>query len=238
MKYPPRYVVHVVIAFLLVGVATVWIEHSAFDLAIANLFYLGEGRWLIDKSNWLFDGLFYTVPKRLLIVFELYVIAAWFWRYKTNNHQNPPKIFRPVASLSVRELGYLAMTMLFVPTVVASLKTITHTPCPVSLELFGGVLPYLPLMENIQMAFGKKCFPAAHASSGFALYALCFVPSFWRYRRQMAMGVTLLAWLMGGYKMAIGDHFFSHTLVSMCLAWGICAAMASLFFKNNPQNHS
>ena len=65
-----------------------------------------------------------------------------------------------------------------------------------------------------------------HASAGFALYAWAFIPSLWHKRWQIAAMVTVIAWLMGGYKMLIGDHFFSHTLVSMSLAWGICAAVA------------
>lgn len=35
---------------------------------------------------------------------------------------------------------------------------------------------------------------------------------------------------MGRYKMAIGDHFFSHTLVSMLLAWTQACATATIIF--------
>ena len=54
-------------------------------------------------------------------------------------------------------------------------------------------------------------------SSGFTLYAWAFLPRLKNYRWQIAAGVTLLAWAMGLYKMAIGDHFLSHTVVSMFL---------------------
>ncbi len=36
---------------------------------------------------------------------------------------------------------------------------------------------------------------------------------------------------MGLYKMMFGDHFFSHTLVSMLLSLTIACALASVFFK-------
>ncbi|MFT4920483.1 MAG: membrane-associated PAP2 superfamily phosphatase, partial [Zhongshania aliphaticivorans] len=54
---------------------------------------------------------------------------------------------------------------------------------------------------------------------GFALLALYYLPKSRRRRRQM-LGIALTAgWAMGGYKMLLGHHFFSHTLVSMLLCW-------------------
>ena len=38
---------------------------------------------------------------------------------------------------------------------------------------------------------------------------------------------------MGLYKMLFGDHFFSHTLVSMLLSLTIACALATLFFKDS-----
>ncbi len=36
-----------------------------------------------------------------------------------------------------------------------------------------------------------------------------------RTRRRVVAAALSLGWITGGYKMAIGDHFFSHTRVSM-----------------------
>ena len=41
---------------------------------------------------------------------------------------------------------------------------------------------------------------------------------------------------MGLYKMLFGDHFFSHTLVSMLLSLTIACALANLFFKDSITN--
>jgi membrane-associated PAP2 superfamily phosphatase len=41
-----------------------------------------------------------------------------------------------------------------------------------------------------------------------------------RRHRARAVYLALAAgWAMGGYKMLIGDHFLSHTIISMLLAW-------------------
>ena len=43
---------------------------------------------------------------------------------------------------------------------------------------------------------------------------------------------------MGLYKMLFGDHFFSHTLVSMLLSLTIACALANVFFKRAAKNKS
>lgn len=220
----------------LVGLAlsilfTLAIEHSQLDVIISQSLYQGQGTWLIDKAAKLPNLLFYTLPKRLLLLLELYLIVAYLQRLllkKNPNHWlvQQTHFFRPLSRFSRAELGYLALAMLMVPTITASLKAVTHVSCPSHLQMFDGNLPYLTIWESIIEKTHAKCFPAAHASSGFALYAWAFLPSLWHYRWQIVAVVTIVAWLMGGYKMAIGDHFFSHTLVAMTLAWTLCAGIA------------
>lgn len=224
------------ISLILAMLATIFIEHSSLDIAIAQFFYQGNGNWLIEKDSRLPDLIFYTGLKRLLIVFELYIILAWLnrlFQYKRPSSKLGKNfaIFRPLQRFSLQELGYLAGVMLLVPTVVATLKSITSVPCPSNLQIFGGEWAYLSLWQDIIGHSGQKCFPAAHASSGFSLYAWVFLPSLKRQRWAIAWGVTILAWAMGLYKMAIGDHFFSHTVVSMCLGWAMCSGMAWGIFR-------
>jgi membrane-associated PAP2 superfamily phosphatase len=46
-------------------------------------------------------------------------------------------------------------------------------------------------------------------------------------KRALLFGITT-GWLMGTYKMLIGDHFLSHTIVTMLLAWLIICAIAAM----------
>jgi membrane-associated PAP2 superfamily phosphatase len=122
-----------------------------------------------------------------------------------------------------RGLWLLLLSLILVPATVGILKDTTNVACPRSLREFGGTLPYVHVFEAypVQQRPARKqlCFPAGHASCGFALFALMYVFSSRRNRRlALAFGCTL-GWLMGGYKMLIGDHFLSHTIVSMLLAW-------------------
>ncbi|MGP5068139.1 MULTISPECIES: phosphatase PAP2 family protein [Psychrobacter] len=127
----------------------------------------------------------------------------------------------------------LLIILIVVPSTIALLKGITHVSCPNHLTLFGEDLPYLNLWQNIIAKTDAKCFPAAHASAGFSLCGLAFLPSLHKYRYRIVEVVTVLGWTMGLYKMMFGDHFFSHTLVSMLLSLTIACALASLLFKKS-----
>ena len=233
-------IIHAISALVLAILATLLIEHSSLDLTISNWFYVGAGHWLIDKTAVLSDLIFYTLPKRLLLLVVIYLVLAWAWRYWQNKQpacaQKYIPLFKSLNQLSTREIGYLCMAMIAVPSLVATLKAITHVPCPVSLRDFGGQLAYLSLQQDITQHLSVQCFPAAHASAGFALYALAFIPSLVRASSArfmvISLIVTLTGWIMGGYKMAIGDHFFSHTLVSMLLAWAVASGVAWVMFNN------
>ncbi len=217
-------------------IATLTFEHSQFDVRISNLFYT-NGHWLLEKGAQPYRFIFYDSPKLLLILFGVYLIMVLIWHYWQRRYANTvnAKVFfiRPIAALSSREVGYLLITIIIVPTVIATLKSFTHVSCPNSLFLFNGDLPYLNLWQNILAKTPAKCFPAAHASAGFSLYGLAFLPTVQKYRYKIFVLVTALGWTMGLYKMAFGDHFFSHTLVSMLLSLTLACALASLFFRRS-----
>lgn len=217
-------------------IATLTFEHSQFDIRISVLFYT-NGQWLIQKGAQPYAFIFYDGPKALLILLATYLITVLIIKYRQlpNNASitNTSKINRFIMPFSVREISYLLIILIVVPSTIALLKGITHVSCPNHLTLFGGDLPYLNLWQNIIAKTDAKCFPAAHASAGFSLYGLVFLPSLHKYRYRIFTVVTVLGWTMGLYKMSFGDHFFSHTLVSMLLSLTITFTLASLLFKKS-----
>ena len=214
-------------------IATLTFEHSQFDIRISELFY-ANGHWLLEKDAQPYAFIFYDFPKWLLILFGVYLITVLTWRYwqsRLTKTVNAKAFFiRPIAALSSREIAYLLITIIIVPTVIATLKSFTHVSCPNNLSLFNGDLSYLNLWQNMLAKTPAKCFPAAHASAGFSLYGLAFLPTLQKHRYKVFVIVTVLGWTMGLYKMSFGDHFFSHTLVSMLLAWTITCGLAMIFF--------
>jgi membrane-associated PAP2 superfamily phosphatase len=76
-----------------------------------------------------------------------------------------------------------------------------------------------------------SCWPAGHASGGFALLSLFFL---FKSRRNKIFALIFglsVGWMMGLYKMLIGDHFLSHTIITMILAWLIILVIAKIVNK-------
>ncbi len=232
-------VIQLLLLSALTVVATLIFEHSQWDISISQLF-CSNGNWLLEKGVQPYRFIFYDGPKLLLILFGAYLLIASIWQYRQRRRSNTtitePSLFKPIAALSGREVGYLLLIIIVVPTIIATLKSITHVSCPNHLYLFNGDLPYLSIWQNILAKTDAKCFPAAHASAGFALYGLAYLPTLQRHRIKIFIIVTVLGWMMGLYKMSFGDHFFSHTLVSMLLAWSLACGLSMTFFAKANMN--
>jgi len=117
-----------------------------------------------------------------------------------------------------------------VPLSVAALKAGTNIACPRELAVYGGDIEYVGILPmyspDAAPQSRQKCFPASHASSGFALFALFFLfRSAVNRRRALYLGL-LVGGIGGAYKIAIGDHFLSHTIVALLLAWLIANLVA------------
>ena len=227
---------------ILAIIAALIFEHSQFDIAISQLFY-NQNHWLIAKDTQPYAFIFYDLPKMLIILSALLLIMTLLWRYwqdkRYSKDNNNPQIRGRLLQFSNRDLSYLLLVLIIVPSITASLKSITHVSCPNHLLLFNGEFAYLSIWQNILAKTPAKCFPAAHASAGFALYALAYLPQLQKYRGRITLAVSVLGWSMGLYKMSIGDHFFSHTLVSMLLSWSIaCGIAAFIFSTKNPKRHA
>ncbi|WP_367106910.1 PAP2 family lipid A phosphatase [uncultured Psychrobacter sp.] len=225
--------------FCLTIIAALTFEHSQFDIRISEFFY-NNGQWLIQKGAQPYAFIFYDGPKALLILSAIYLLGMLVVKYRqplnTTSTINNSKLDRFIVPFSVREISYLLIVLIVVPSTIALLKGVTHVSCPNHLTLFSGDLPYLNLWQSMLTKTDAKCFPAAHASAGFSLYGLAFLPTLYKYRYRIFEIVTVLGWTMGIYKMMFGDHFFSHTLVSMLLSLTIACAFASLFFKRTTKH--
>lgn len=199
------------------------------DILIQNNFYNFETKsWLIDKNEPILKFFLYDGLKRALIMFGIFIlILLIFFRKKTFVKEYK------------KGLLIVLLSLIFVPTVVITLKNTTNTPCPCNIEHFGGEYPDIKVFDKYPKDFVQKskikCWPAGHASVGFALMALFFF--FKNPRNQFfgLIGAITLGWTMGSYKMLLGDHFFSHTLITMLLAWIIILVIVKLTQLNKKE---
>lgn len=107
-------------------------------------------------------------------------------------------------------------------SVVSFLKSDSMHACPSDLTIYGGNLPLFALFEHLPKGVAAgHCFPAGHASGGFALMAFCF--AFRDEKPKFAVGMLMLALVlgfsMGWAQMMRGEHFLSHNLWSAWVVW-------------------
>ncbi|HHI69425.1 MAG TPA: phosphatase PAP2 family protein [Rhodobacteraceae bacterium] len=214
---------HVLISVILLFVVIFGLENTGIDLLVQKMFFR-DGAWLIDYSQPVIRFLFYDAPKRILVIGTAVILLLWLLSW----------VVKPLARFRERKYIYIVLCMLLVPAVVGLGKKETHVHCPYQLQEFGGDVPYVTLFEANKVDYPGRCFPAGHASGGFAL--LLFVMLARTRRQQLAAVATAMAlgWAMGGYQMLNGRHFLSHTLTTILLAWIIILLVHMAVFGRQP----
>ncbi|MDP3588831.1 MAG: phosphatase PAP2 family protein [Sulfuricurvum sp.] len=204
---------NILITAIVLIVAVLFFGLSPADIWVQKHFYnLATHQWILDTNNTVLKFVFYDGIKRLLIViavlFLFVLILGWKKQWM--------RAYR-------RGLIIVVLSSIAVPLVVGSLKAVSNMPCPKSLDIFNGTYPHTCVWEKYATKDchleKQKCWPAGHASGGFALLSLIFL--FHSRKNKIIAGSIAMGigWSMGSYKMLIGDHFLSHTVITMILAW-------------------
>ena len=201
---------------------------SSIDLLIQDHFYNFETQqWILSiNKEGITHFIFYDGIKRLLVLFAVFLLLALIFLRKNIWVKN-----------NISGLIIVLLSLMIVPFVVSTIKNVSNVACPKALTHYGGSVPYVAVFEaypnNQKPAKKQLCFPAAHASGGFALLSLFFLAQSIKRRKQAIFLALSIGWLMGGYKMLIGHHFLSHTVISMMLAWfliNIIAVVIKTYF--------
>jgi len=203
----------IVITSVLLILVIALFQFTELDIIIQNFFYNFETKtWLIDKNEPILKFFLYDGLKKLLIIFALLLLVILIF-------------FRKNSLVKEYKKGLLIVVLsaIFVPFVVITLKNTTNTPCPCDIVHFNGIYPPVKVFdsypENFVQTSKIKCWPAGHASAGFALMSLFFLFKSTRNKRRALIGALITGSTMGIYKMLLGDHFFSHTIITMLIAW-------------------
>jgi membrane-associated PAP2 superfamily phosphatase len=143
---------------------------------------------------------------------------AWAWRQPEWRGQR-------------RAMACLLASVLVSTLLVSWLKSRTNMDCPWDLSRYGGMRDYVGLFETRppRMPDGR-CFPAGHASGGYAWMALYFyllaVRPAWRLRG-LTMGIAL-GLVLGIAQQLRGAHFLSHDLWTAGLCWAVAVGVHAL----------
>ncbi len=201
---------HLVLPLLLAGGILFTLEHSTLDLWLADQWYAWEGGQWALRNHWFTYDVLHHHGKQFIILLGVGVLGALVAGLRWQR-------VRPVR----RPLLYLFTCMAALPALIAFAKRFSPVPCPWHLSRYGGEVLY---QHNFTYTFGATsgghCFPAGHASAGFALLAVyfCALPYVQRPRFFLLPGLVVgSAFALG--QQARGAHFLSHDLWTLTLCW-------------------
>jgi len=197
---------------------------TTVDISIAHALFFDEARsrWL-GASSWWTNELVHRDGAWLVRSMATASLTLWLATWvcpHLHELRRPALYFFATVVLSVGLVGLL--------------KTFTNVDCPRDLTEFGGTFPFIHLFEHRPAQLRHaRCFPAAHASSGYALLALYFAlreRSWLAARLGLAAGL-LLGLVFGIAQQARGAHFVSHDLWSAMLVWTVALCLYTFAFR-------
>jgi len=192
-------------------------EFTNADVIIQEYLYSPlDKSWFLKDPVHLYRSIFYNGIKIPIYIVGFGAIVASLISWKKN-----------IWPLHRKGLFIVSLSLMILPFSIAVVgKNLTNVQCPYDLDHFSGRFPYVKLFDhypkNPNSPDGKfpqgRCFPAGHASGGFALMGfVCF----FRDKRKNIFAFIfsmIMGWTMGIYQMLRGAHFLSHTLTTMILA--------------------
>ncbi len=198
-------------------------EFSNLDILIQNYFYnFSNKEWIINRDNKLLKFFFYDGIKILLIALLILIFLGLIF-------------FRKNKLIQIYRNGFIIVLFsgILIPCSIGILKKITKTPCPKNISYYDGNHPYIKVFQKYPELFKKRvnCWPAGHASVGFSFLSLFFLFKKTRNKLLSFIAALIIGFIMGIYKMLIGDHFISHTIITMIISWLVILIVASITKK-------
>ena len=217
------YHAHFWLPLLAFAVLAVGLMLAHGDVWIADRLYAWQGhRWAL-KDAFLTQTLIHIGGRDLSTVAWLAAAAMW-------------GVARLRADLAPwrKPLAYLVLSTLLGTALVAWVKSWSNMDCPWDLLRYGGDRAYIGLLGLRPVGLSRGvCFPAGHASAGYAWMALYFFFLAVRPRlRWLGLSIGIAAGLLFGIAQQLrGAHFLSHDLWTAAICWMSALGLYRAFFR-------
>ena len=197
------------LSFVLCIVALCIMELSSLDFAVSDLLFQESiQQWLVSANNERLHFIFYDGIKTVYMGLVVIVLVALFAQKVPNEYKKGAITF--------------VVSVILITSLVGLLKASTNMACPKDLMIYNGDIVYKKLFDFYSISDLpsriQRCFPAGHAGLGYAFIAVAFIPVQVKHKIRLGILMFVIGSCMGIYKMAIGDHFISHTLVSLFIS--------------------
>jgi len=222
------WVAHLWLPLLFAVVSLYVLQHSNLDLWLADKWYAIEGHQWAWRNGWVSYDLIHHYGKQGIVAFGLLLIGLIVSSY-----------FSKGLRLWRKPISYLLTSMALVPGAIAVAKNLNTASCPWDLLRYGGTLPYLHTLDyKFGLVAAGHCFPAGHASGGFALLGMYFAGLLFVRRP----GWLLLPGILVGTIFALGQesrgaHFLSHDIWTLGICWFGSLGLFLLFRPWNWPQH-
>jgi membrane-associated PAP2 superfamily phosphatase len=216
---------HLYIPLVIFAALAISLELFEIDVWLADKWYSLEGGHWALRDAWITSTIIHNLGKHLSLLIALAVLIAVISTY-----------FSPRLRKYRRELLYLLIAAGGGSLLISALKDITHVSCAWDFTRYGGSIEYATVFTQILHAGGDNCFPAGHASGGYAWLAFYFLgihlQSKWRWA---GLGFALSVGLIFGISQQLrGAHFISHDLWTVGICWFFSLTTFKLMLAGRP----
>ncbi|QWP77243.1 phosphatase PAP2 family protein [Lysobacter sp. K5869] len=196
---------------------------STLSMGLGGDFWLADRWYALQGGRWALENAYLT--EHVIHRFGRDAsTAAWlgafaFWVFARS---------RPALADWRRPLAYLLLATLLSVSLVSGLKSLTNMDCPWDLARYGGDLPFYGLFASRPAGLDRGvCFPAGHASGGYAWVALYFFFLQVRPRlRWTGLAIGLGVGLVFGISQQLrGAHFLSHDVWTLAISWFVALTL-------------
>jgi len=216
-------VAHFLYPLLALGVISVGITSVDVDRSLADYFYSIQGGEWAWENSWLAETFFHKGGRFASVLLVLAVLVLSIVA-QLNQLLMPHK--KPLLYLLLATAGGSLLVSVF--------KSLLAVSCPWEFERYGGHLLYTGVVEQIFLRNGEGCFPAGHASAGYAWVSAYFFGVYYQSKwRWLGLVIPLLAGMVLGLVQQIrGAHFISHDVWSLAVCWFFSFGLFYVFFKS------
>lgn len=201
------------------------------DLLIADwMVQVQGGHWSLTESPLLEQGL-HQFGKLASVTSWLAVVTLLAWAS-----------MQPTWRALRRPLAYLVISVLAATVAVSVLKKFSDVDCPWDLARYGGSHVYRDLLQASSVHKPRGgCYPAGHASAGYAWISLYFFFKSVRPRwKWFGLAIGVGAGLAFGIAQQFrGAHFASHDVMTFAVCWLVASICYHAFrlHRVSPAGH-
>lgn len=212
------------------------------DFALSSFWYQLQGQSWALQHHWLTEDVLHRGVRNLnqwLVAAILLHFAGQSLRRKFQQRTQPTPASR-WTSARQQAHGRLLLSLTLSLAGVAIIKHSLPMDCPWDLQAFGGTQSFTGLFSSWPANRAPNaCFPAGHASIGFAwlgLYFFC-LQLYPKLARPALMLSLTLGFGLGLVQQLRGAHFISHDIASAAWCWSmacLCAYWPALRQRLSP----